>query len=429
MRVLIVGGHGREHALAWRLAQDPSVSALFVSPGNPGAAAIATCLPVGLDDLDSLVAAAQAVTADLVVIGPEGPLVAGLADRLRDVGIACFGPSAAAARLEGSKRFMKEIAARAGIPTARFGAFTDADAARAFLDELSPPYVIKADGLAAGKGVSLLANRWEADAEIVSMLSGKFGAQSAQIVIEEFLAGEELSLFALCDGKTARLLGAAQDHKRAFDGDQGPNTGGMGAYAPAPVATAALQAQAMRMIVQPALDAMAAQGAPFTGVLFAGLMATPSGPKLIEFNCRFGDPECQTLMPLIEGDLAQVLYHCATGTLDEAPALTLRAGASLCVVLAAQGYPDRPTTGGAIAGLAQAAVDDKVQVFHAGTKMDAGVLRACGGRVLNICAQGADLAEARARAYAAIDLIHWPDGFYRRDIGWRALTPRVDAIS
>jgi len=419
--VLLVGAGGREHALAWKIAQSPLLTRLVCAPGNPGMAALGEVRPVGATDVEGLVALAREIEADLVVVGPEAALDAGLADRLDRLGIPCFGHSAAAARLETSKAFTKDFCARHGLPTAGYGVFERPDDAKAALDRFKPPYVIKADGLAAGKGVVIAAHREAAEAAIEDMLGGRFGAAGARVVIEEFMAGEEASLFALCDGETSLLFGAAQDHKRAFDGDEGPNTGGMGTYSPAPVLTAALQDEADRNIVRPTVRNMAREGAPCRGVLYAGLMLTDTGPKLVEFNVRFGDPECQVLMLRLECDLLPYLHAAATGRLVELSPPQWSDEAAICVVMAAKGYPDRPLAGSAIRG-AEQDFGPEVVVFHAGTARDAdGTLRAAGGRVLNVCARGATLKEARERAYAAIERIDWPEGFFRTDIGWRAL--------
>jgi phosphoribosylamine--glycine ligase len=421
MKVLLVGSGGREHALAWKIAQSALLTRLVCAPGNPSMAALGEVRPVGATDVEGLVALALEIEADLVVVGPEASLEAGLADRLERLGIPCFGHSAAAARLETSKAFTKDFCARHGLPTAGYGVFERPDEAKAALDRFRPPYVIKADGLAAGKGVAIAETRQDAEAAIDDMLDGRFGAAGARVVIEEFMAGEEASLFALCDGETSLLFGAAQDHKRAFDGDLGPNTGGMGTYSPAPVLTAALQDEADRNIVRPTVRNMAREGAPCRGVLYAGLMLTDTGPKLVEFNVRFGDPECQVLMLRLESDLLPYLHAAATGRLTELSPPQWSDETAICVVMAAKGYPDRPLTGSVIRG-ADEDFGPEVVVFHAGTARDAdGTLRAAGGRVLNVCARGADLAEARARAYAAIDRIDWPEGFFRTDIGWRAL--------
>ncbi|MGR4866625.1 phosphoribosylamine--glycine ligase [Caulobacter sp. LARHSG274] len=421
LTILLVGSGGREHALAWKLAQSPLCGRLVAAPGNPGIEAVAQLRDIKAVDVDGLVALAQEIAADLVVVGPESALEAGLADRLGALGIPCFGGSAEAARLETSKAFTKDFCARHGLPTAAYGVFTDAVAAGAFLDALEAPFVIKADGLAAGKGVVIAADRAEADAAVLDMLGGRFGAAGARVVIEEFMHGEEASLFAICDGHTAMLFGAAQDHKRAYDGDQGPNTGGMGTYSPPPVLTPALVDQAWRELIEPTVRGMAAEGCPYVGVLYAGLMLTPQGPKLVEYNARFGDPECQTLMLRLESDLVPLLLAAARGELAAAPPPVWREEAAICVVLAAEGYPDAPVTGGLIQG-ADSEFGGEAVIFHAGTTRDAdGRLVASGGRVLNVCALGATLHEARDVAYAALGTVSLEGGFYRTDIGWRAL--------
>ena len=421
MKVLLVGSGGREHALAWKIAGSPLLTRLVCAPGNPGMAALAEVRSVGPTDVAGQVALAQEIEADLVVIGPESAVEAGLADALAEVGIACFGPTAAAGRLESSKAFTKDFCARHDLPTAGYGVYGTAAEARAALDRFQPPYVLKADGLAAGKGVVIASTRPEAEAAIDDMLGGRFGAAGARVVIEEFMAGEEASLFALSDGKSYRLFGAAQDHKRAFDGDRGPNTGGMGTYSPPPVLTPALEAAAEQRLIAPTFEQMAAEGTPYRGVIYAGLMLTPEGPKLVEYNARFGDPECQVLMLRLKSDLLPYLHACAVGRLGELPELEWHDDVAICVVMAAKGYPDEPMKGTAISG-AEADFGEGVVVFHAGTSRDGeGVLRAAGGRVLNVCARGPDLETARERAYAAVAQIDWPEGFYRSDIGWRAL--------
>jgi phosphoribosylamine--glycine ligase len=421
MNILLVGSGGREHALAWKIAQSPLLTRLVVSPGNPGIERLAEIRGVRADDVEGLVALAQEIAADLVVVGPEGPLALGLADRCAELGMACFGPTAAAARLESSKAFTKAFAERWSLPTAAFELVQDVDAIDAALDRFAAPYVVKADGLAAGKGVVIAADRAEAKAAAQEMLAGKFGGAGARIVIEAFMTGEEASLFALCDGKTALVFGGAQDHKRAYDGDQGPNTGGMGAYSPAPVLTPDVLASAERELIAPTVAGMAAEGTPFTGVLFAGLMITREGPRLVEFNARFGDPECQTLMLRLKSDILPYLHAAATGELAAMPAPVWRDDVAICVVLAAKGYPDQPQLGTAITG-AEADFGEDIVVFHAGVSRDAeGRLIAAGGRVLNVCARGATVEEARAKAYAAIAKIEWPGGFHRTDIAWRAL--------
>jgi phosphoribosylamine--glycine ligase len=421
MNILLVGSGGREHALAWKIAQSPLVTRLVAAPGNPGMAALAEIRDVGATDVEGLVALAREIAADLVVIGPEVTVAAGLADALAAAKIPCFGPTAAAGRLESSKAFTKAFADRYGLPTGAYEVCEDAGHARRALYRFSPPYVVKADGLAAGKGVTVAATREEAEAAIDDALGGRFGAAGARVVIEEFLTGEIGSLFALCDGERSMLFGAAQDHKRAFDGEQGPNTGGMGTYSPAPVFTHALAEQVRERLVEPAFAGIAADGAPYRGILFVELMATDQGPKLVEFNVRFGDPECQVLMLRLQSDLVPVLTACAAGRLDQAPPPVWREEVAVCVVMAAKGYPEAPVSGGEIRGADQDFGPDVV-VFHAGTRRDAdGTLRASGGRVLNVCARGPTLADARERAYAAIARIDFPDGFWRSDIGWRAL--------
>lgn len=423
MKVLIVGSGGREHALAWKLAQSPLAPALVAAPGNPGMAALGRCVPIPADDAAELAALAAREQIDLVVVGPEAALAAGLADRLGALGIPCFGPTQAAAQLESSKAFTKDFCARHAIPTADYKVFDDAIHAKAYLGTRNPPFVVKADGLAAGKGVVIAETRREADEAVDQILFlRKFGTAGQRIVIEDFMPGEEASLFALCDGETAHYLGAAQDHKRAFDGDKGPNTGGMGAYSPAPVVTDAVIAQAMERIFLPTVAGMKAEGAPLRGVLFAGVMVTPEGPRLIEFNTRFGDPECQTLLRRLDGDLLPALRAAATGSLATLAPLRFNPRPAVTVVLAAQGYPEAPLTGSIVRGVPEADAMPDVKIFHAGTRLDEdGLLRAAGGRVLNVTATGATLADAIAKAYAAVDVIDWPGGFCRRDIGWRAL--------
>jgi phosphoribosylamine--glycine ligase len=424
MNILLVGSGGREHALAWKIAASPLVKRLVMAPGNPGMAALGELRALKATDVPALVALAQEIAADLVVIGPETSVEAGLADALTAAAIPCFGPVAAAGKLESSKAFTKAFTDRHGLPTAAYKVCETAEAAKAALDGFQPPYVIKADGLAAGKGVVIAQDRAEAEAAIDDALGGRFGAAGARVVIEEFLEGEIGSLFALCDGKDSIVFGAAQDHKRAYDGEVGPNTGGMGTYSPAPVFTPELVEQTRLRLADPAFAGIASEGAPYKGVLFVELMATKDGPKLVEFNVRFGDPECQVLMLRLQSDLVPYLVACATGTLAQAPAPVWRDEAAICVVLAADGYPESPVTGSIIRGAEQDFGEDVV-VFHAGTSRDPdGVLRAAGGRVLNVCARGATLQEARDKAYAAVARIDWPGGFHRTDIGWRALGPR-----
>ncbi len=421
MNILLVGSGGREHALAWKIAQSPLVRRLVIAPGNPGMDKVGERVDLKVTDADALTVLAREMKADLVVVGPETALEAGLADRLAVAGIPCFGPSAKAARLETSKAFSKAFMERHEIPTAGYGVYERLHEARQALSVFKPPYVIKADGLAAGKGVAISPDKRDAEAEIERMLGGRFGTAGARVVIEEFMDGEEGSLFAVCDGQSALLLGGAQDHKRAYDGDLGPNTGGMGSYSPAPVFTPALVETAERLIVQPVIAAMAAEGAPLRGVLYAGLMATDEGPKVVEFNARFGDPECQVLMMRMDGDIVPLLLACAKGDLTQARLPTFSTDTVICVVLAAKGYPDSPLEGSIIRG-AEQDFGPHVQVFHAGTKRrDDGQLAAAGGRVLNVCARGRDIVEARERAYAAVRKIDWPGGFHRTDIGWRAV--------
>jgi phosphoribosylamine--glycine ligase len=422
MRVLVVGGGGREHALAWAISRSALLTKLFCAPGNPGIAELAECVPIGAEDLPALVAFARDEAIDLVIAGPEAPLTLGLADALAAAGIACFGPGAGAARLEGSKAFCKEVADAAGVPTAAWARFEDPAAARHHVRATGAPIVVKADGLAAGKGVVVAATVGEAEAAIAEIMEARMhGAAGASVVIEECLLGEEVSFFALCDGRDAIALGAAQDHKRVGEGDTGPNTGGMGAYSPPPAFTPALEAEVMVRIIRPTLAEMARRGTPFRGVLFAGLMLTAAGPKLIEFNVRFGDPECQALMLRLEGDLLPVLRAAAEGRLEGA---TLRwsASHSLVVVMAARGYPGTPLRGTRIGGLEAAAALPGVRVFHAGTARGPdGETVANGGRVLAVGATGPTLRAARDAAYAGVDAVAWPEGFCRRDIGWRAL--------
>jgi phosphoribosylamine---glycine ligase len=423
MRVLVIGSGGREHALCWAIAASPLLEKLWCAPGNPGIASVAECVPIGVMDFSDLVAFARDNAVDLVVPGPESPLVGGITDAMEAAGIACCGPSMAAAQLEGSKTFTKEIADAAGIPTAKWERFDDAEAAREFVRRRGAPIVVKADGLAAGKGVVVAQTEFEALAAIDSIMEQRaFGESGATVVIEECLIGEEVSLFALCDGTSAVLLGSAQDHKRVGDGDVGPNTGGMGAYAPVPALPPDAERAAFERIIVPALTEMHQRGTPFRGVLFAGLMLTAEGPKLIEFNVRFGDPECQVLLCRMRSDLLPALRAACDGELANFD-LRFFDKAAIGVVMAANGYPDAPERGSEIKGLDRAADVPDVLVFHAGTDADAdGTVRAAGGRVLNICATGASVREARERAYQAIDRIDWPGGFCRGDIGWRALT-------
>jgi phosphoribosylamine---glycine ligase len=422
MRILVVGSGGREHALCWAIAGSPLCDALYCAPGNPGIAKEATCVPIAATDVAAILAFAQKEKIDFVVVGPETPLVAGLVDQCEAAGIAAFGPSAAAAALEGSKGFTKDLCAKYDIPTARYGRFTDAGAAKTYARTQGAPIVVKADGLAAGKGVTVAMTLAEAEAAIDDALVGnRFGPAGAEVVIEEFLDGEEASFFVLSDGKNALPLASAQDHKRAFDGDKGPNTGGMGAYSPAPCVTPAIADAVMAKIIRPTLDGMAKDGHPYKGVLYAGLMLTAKGPQLIEYNVRFGDPECQVLLPRLKSDLLPALLASRDGVLKEFD-LRWHDDPALGIVFAAKGYPDDPQRGSEIRGLdAAAASDPTVQIFHAGTKRVGDRLIADGGRVLNIVAMGKTIEDARHRAYAVIDRIDWPEGFCRRDIGWRAL--------
>ena len=424
LRILLVGSGGREHALAWAISASPLCDELIAAPGNAGIAELARCVPVAATDIEGLVKLARAERVDFVVVGPEQPLVLGLVDRLEEAGIPAFGPRKAAAQLEGSKAFMKEFCARHRIPTARFRRFGAGvmDAALAYIRAEGAPIVVKADGLAAGKGVVVAATVAEAEEAVRSMLGGaRFGAAGETVVIEECLQGEEVSVFALCDGETALAFGAAQDHKRAFDGDRGPNTGGMGAYAPPPVLTPQLERQIYERIIGPTLAALRAEGMPFKGFLYPGIMVTAAGPKLIEYNVRLGDPEAQILLVRLKSDLLPALIAARDGVLKSFD-LRWHAEPAITVVVAAEGYPGEPRTGTRIEGLDEAAAVEGVTIFHAGTRRDPqGRIVAAGGRVLNVTATGPTLAEARERAYRAVDLIRWPEGFCRRDIGWRAL--------
>ncbi len=421
----MLGSGGREHALAWKLAQSPRCARLLAAPGNPGIAQAAALVDLDPADHDAVTAFCAAEDVGLVVIGPEAPLVDGLADTLRAAGVPVFGPGAQAARLEGSKGFTKDLCEAADIPTARYRRCASRAEALAALDGFSLPVVVKADGLAAGKGVVIAQDRAEAEAAIEDMFSGGFGAAGAEVVIEAFLEGEEASLFALSDGTTVVPFGSAQDHKRVGDGDTGPNTGGMGAYSPARVLTPDLEAAAMARIVRPTVAALAARGTPYVGVLYAGLMLTREGPQLIEYNCRFGDPECQVLMMRLEDDLVDLLHATATGALGGRPAPRFADDVALTVVMAAKGYPGTPEKGGAI-GLPDGGAG---HIFHAGTALRDGALVANGGRVLNVAATGPSVTAARAAAYALIDRIDFPTGFCRRDIGWReAARERAHAL-
>jgi phosphoribosylamine--glycine ligase len=420
MNVLLIGSGGREHALAWKLRQSPRLATLYCAPGNAGIAEVATCVRLDVADHAAVVAFCRDNAIGLVVIGPEAPLVAGLADDLAEAGIRHFGPSKAAAQLEGSKGFTKDLCRELAIPTGAYGRFKNAAAAKAYLAGKALPIVVKADGLAAGKGVTIATTRAEAEAAVDACFAGAFGAAGSEVVIEAFLDGEEASFFALSDGKDVVALASAQDHKRVGDGDTGPNTGGMGAYSPAPVMSDEMVRRTLAEIVAPTIRGLAARGTPFKGVLFAGLMITREGPQLIEYNVRFGDPECQVLMMRLESDLLELLLATAEGRLAEAQVRWSRDPA-LTVVMAAQGYPGPPLKGTEIKGLAAACEIEGVEVFHAGTRREGDRLLADGGRVLNVTARGRTVAEAQARAYAAIARIDWPEGFCRKDIGWRAV--------
>ncbi|MBO6836298.1 MAG: phosphoribosylamine--glycine ligase [Alphaproteobacteria bacterium] len=422
MRVLVIGSGGREHALCWAIAASPLLTKLYCAPGNAGIAREAECVAIGADDSDAILDFCKREKIDLVVVGPEAPLVAGLANRLRAEGIRTFGPDAAAAQLEGSKGFSKDICAKYNIPTAAYRRFTEAEAAKAYIREMGAPIVVKADGLAAGKGVTVAMTEEEAISAVdAAMTDGAFGAAGAELVIEECMVGEELSFFALADGETALPLASAQDHKRVGDGDTGPNTGGMGAYSPAPVCTPELERRIIDEILTPTVEAMKAEGAPFKGVLFIGLMITEEGPKVIEYNVRFGDPECQVLMMRLQSDILPALIATADGTLKNFD-LRWQPKAAMTVVLASDGYPGTYQKGTVIRNVDGAEADPDVTVFHAGTaRNDAGDLIATGGRVLNVTAVGDTVRAARDSAYAAVDLIQWPEGFCRRDIGHRAL--------
>ena len=423
MHILLLGSGGREHALAWAISASSECDRLYAAPGNPGMEECAICVPIDTADHDAVIAFCEENDIGFVVIGPEVPLVAGLVDDLAGAGIKAFGPSKAAAQLEGSKGYTKDLCQEFNIPTAAYRRFTDAAAAKAYAREQGAPIVVKADGLAAGKGVVVAMTLDEALAALDAIFAGSLGEAGHEVVIEQFLEGEEASFFALCDGTSAIPLISAQDHKRAFDGDQGPNTGGMGAYSPAPIMTPELEERVMETIIRPTVRAMAARGTPFKGVLFAGLMITGDGPQLIEYNVRFGDPETQVIMPRLRSDLLPALIASADGLLSTI-SLRWKPDAALCVVMATRGYPDAYSRGSEIRCLAKAASLDDVLVFHAGTKRSGDRILANGGRVLGITATGKTVAGAQARAYEAVDLVDWPDGFCRRDIGWRAVQGR-----
>lgn len=420
MKVLLVGSGGREHALAWALAASPLTSKLYCAPGNAGIADVADCVPIPANDFAALAKFATETGIDFAVIGADAQLVGGLWDVLEAAGIRTLGPSKAAAVLEGSKGFVKDLCAEMGIPTAAYRRFREPGAAKAFADSLGLPVVIKADGLAAGKGVIVAATKAESDKAIDFMFEGGFGASGAEIVVEEFMDGEEASFFALSDGVNVIPLAGAQDHKRVGDGDVGPNTGGMGAYSPAPVLTPALEQMAMEKFIRPTVAAMAKRGMPFMGVMFLGLMITKSGPKLVEYNCRFGDPECQVLLPRLKTDLLTALIAARDGVLGGFD-LRWADDVALTVAMCSRGYPGTPEKGHVISGLEEAARLPGVTIFHAGTEKRDGKIIAVGGRVLNVTATGATVAEAQARAYAAAEKIHWEGCFFRHDIGWRAL--------
>ena len=420
MNILILGGGGREHSLAWAVKQNPKCDRLIVAPGNAGIALLAECADLDILDGEAVAVFAAENAVDFVIIGPEGPLAAGVADRLRDAGFAVFGPSAAAARLESSKSFTKAICDASGAPTAAYTRFTEPGPAHAYVAATGAPIVIKADGLAAGKGVVVAMTLAQAHAAIDDMLGGAFGAAGAEVVIEEFMEGQEASFFVLVDGTTILPIGTAQDHKRAFDGETGPNTGGMGAYSPAPVLTDAIAAQAVRQIIAPCMAEMAKAGTPYQGVLYAGLMIKDGQARLVEYNARFGDPECQVLMMRLGAQALDLMQACAEGRLAQ---MTVHWADdhALCVVMAAKGYPGPYENGSAINGQDELPEDSAHMLFHAGTRSDDGQLRAAGGRVLNVTGRGATLQQARDRAYGMVAQIDWPGGFYRKDIGWQAL--------
>ena len=423
MRILLIGGGGREHALAWKLVQSPNVEKLYAAPGNPGMALLqkCECINLNVDDLEGVADYAEEKSIDLTVVGPEAPLVAGLADVFKRRGLPVFGPSKAAAQLEGSKAFSKELMAKYNIPTAFFKICEDIEAAKAYVEEKGAPLVVKADGLAAGKGVVVAMTKQEALDAIDDMMGDhKFGAAGARVVLEEYMEGEEASLLAFTDGKTVVPMIAAQDHKRVFDGDEGPNTGGMGTYAPAPVMTDILRLKATELVLKPVVAAMAKEGTPYQGCLYAGLMIKGDSVKVVEFNCRFGDPETQVVLPLLDGDLAEIMLACATGTLDKVE-VAWHDKAAVCVVMASGGYPESYEKGKEITGLAAAEEDKDVVVFHAGTKEAEGKIVTSGGRVLGVTAVDSSIKAARDRAYAAVEKIAFEKNFYRKDIAWRAL--------
>jgi phosphoribosylamine--glycine ligase len=421
MKVLVVGSGGREHALCWAIAKSPKCKTLLAAPGNAGIAEIAQCVNIAAEDVNGLVEFAAKEKVDFVVVGPEAPLVDGLVDKLEEIGIKAFGPSAKAAQLEGSKVFMKDILAKYDIPTAAYETFDEPDAAKEYIIKQNGPVVVKASGLAAGKGVVVCHNRNEAFAAIDQMMIERsFGSAGDEVIVEEFMVGEEVSFFALVDGKTAVPLASAQDHKTAHDGDLGPNTGGMGAYSPAPVITPKLHDQIMADIIEPTIKAMAAEGAPYKGVLFCGLMITKQGPRVLEYNVRFGDPECQVLMARFDSDVLTALLACAEGRLNKIK-IKWKDETALVVVMAAEGYPGNYTKGTVVNGFAKAGAIEGVTIFHAGTQAKGGKIIATGGRVLGVTATGKTVKAAQTLAYKGVDAIDWPQGFCRRDIGWRAL--------
>ncbi len=420
MNILILGSGGREHALAWAVMQNPKCDRLIVAPGNAGIAQIADCAALDIENGGAVVNFAEENSIDFVIVGPEAPLATGVADRLREAGVLVFGPSAEAARLEASKSFTKEICDASGAPTAAYSRFTEADPAKAYIREQGAPIVVKADGLAAGKGVIVAMDEQTALDAIDDMFGGAFGGAGAEVVIEEFMEGEEASLFVLCDGEDILSIGTAQDHKRVGEGDTGLNTGGMGAYSPAPVLSAEIEERAMDQIVRPTMAEMKRRGTPFQGVLYAGLMIKDGQPKLVEYNVRFGDPECQVLMMRLGAQAMDLMHAAAEGRLSETQ-VNWADDHAMTVVMAANGYPGSYEKGTVIKGLDTMPEDSRNMVFHAGTKAADGRILASGGRVLNVTARGDSLQEARDRAYAMVDCVDWPDGFYRRDIGWRAL--------
>ncbi|MDB5585798.1 MAG: purD [Devosia sp.] len=419
MRVLVIGSGGREHALAWKIAQSPLLTKLFIAPGNGGTGSVAENIVMDITDHKAVTDFCKLMAIDFVVVGPDAQVVAGLGDDVRAAGFTCFCPSKAAGQLEGSKGFTKALCDEMGIPTAAYGRFDNEGAALAYLYARGAPIVIKADGLAAGKGVTVAMSVEEAEEAIIDCFSGAFGASGAEVVIEEFMEGEEVSLFVLCDGENILPLTTAQDHKRAFDGDTGPNTGGMGAYSPAPVMTREIYEETLARVIEPTVRGLAARGTPYQGVLYAGLMLTADGPKLVEYNARFGDPETQVMMMRLQSDLLQLLLWTATGDLKGRKAVW-KDQFALTVILATKGYPGPYANGSEIRG-ADGLDNSDLQVFHAGTRREGARLLAHGGRVLNVTALGADVQEAQNRAYDAVDKIDWPEGFCRRDIGWREI--------